>query len=231
MPGEAPDENGDGPPSEYVEGDLDADFFQTPYGLFGAGRAGAPRRPFGQGIEPLRLRVEAGRRGRARARRGPVRSLLLDREPPRRGPRRARDQDVSPRRARGGRRPARHSARARDARPPSRDRHRRRRGERNHLPRAHRPPRDQRRGDRRRGDGVPGRRRDRDGSGAGRGRRPRPHRLAARLLRHAHRHDLARLPMALHLLRGGGELGTRLPRPVGRITCSTRWRRPSRALP
>src|SRR5579883_647838 len=34
MPGEPPDPGGDGPPSEYVEGDLDADFFQTPYGLF-----------------------------------------------------------------------------------------------------------------------------------------------------------------------------------------------------
>jgi radical SAM superfamily enzyme YgiQ (UPF0313 family) len=34
MPGEAPDANGDGPPAEYAEGDLDGDFFQTPYGLF-----------------------------------------------------------------------------------------------------------------------------------------------------------------------------------------------------
>jgi anaerobic magnesium-protoporphyrin IX monomethyl ester cyclase len=34
MPGQAPDANGDGAPAEYVEGDLDADFFQTPYGLF-----------------------------------------------------------------------------------------------------------------------------------------------------------------------------------------------------
>jgi anaerobic magnesium-protoporphyrin IX monomethyl ester cyclase len=33
MPGEAPDAN-DGPPAEYAEGDLDGDFFQTPYGLF-----------------------------------------------------------------------------------------------------------------------------------------------------------------------------------------------------
>ncbi|MDP9034365.1 MAG: radical SAM protein [Myxococcota bacterium] len=36
-PGESPDLNGDGPPAEYVEGDLDADFFQTPYGLFALG--------------------------------------------------------------------------------------------------------------------------------------------------------------------------------------------------
>jgi anaerobic magnesium-protoporphyrin IX monomethyl ester cyclase len=34
MPGESPDASGDGPPSEYAEGDLDGDFFQTPYGLF-----------------------------------------------------------------------------------------------------------------------------------------------------------------------------------------------------
>src|SRR5580693_4777365 len=29
--------NGDGPPAEYMEGDLDGDFFQTPYGLFALG--------------------------------------------------------------------------------------------------------------------------------------------------------------------------------------------------
>jgi len=34
VPGHPPDASGDGPPAEYVEGDLDADFFQTPYGLF-----------------------------------------------------------------------------------------------------------------------------------------------------------------------------------------------------
>ena len=37
MPGDPPDSNGDGPPAEYAEGDLDADFFQTPYGLFALG--------------------------------------------------------------------------------------------------------------------------------------------------------------------------------------------------
>jgi anaerobic magnesium-protoporphyrin IX monomethyl ester cyclase len=36
-PGEAPDANGDGPPAGYREGDLDADFHQTPYGLFSLG--------------------------------------------------------------------------------------------------------------------------------------------------------------------------------------------------
>jgi anaerobic magnesium-protoporphyrin IX monomethyl ester cyclase len=37
MPGEPPDVGGDGPPNEYAEGDLDSDFFQTPYGLFALG--------------------------------------------------------------------------------------------------------------------------------------------------------------------------------------------------
>jgi anaerobic magnesium-protoporphyrin IX monomethyl ester cyclase len=35
--GEPPDVGGDGPPAEYAEGDLDGDFFQTPYGLFALG--------------------------------------------------------------------------------------------------------------------------------------------------------------------------------------------------
>jgi radical SAM superfamily enzyme YgiQ (UPF0313 family) len=37
LPGEAPDPLGDGPPTEYAQGDLDGDFFQTPYGLFALG--------------------------------------------------------------------------------------------------------------------------------------------------------------------------------------------------
>jgi len=37
MPGEPVDSRGDGPPAEYAEGDLDGDFFQTPYGLFALG--------------------------------------------------------------------------------------------------------------------------------------------------------------------------------------------------
>ncbi len=36
-PGEPPDAHGEGPPSEYMDGDLDGDFFQTPYGLFALG--------------------------------------------------------------------------------------------------------------------------------------------------------------------------------------------------
>jgi len=36
-PGEAAATDGEGPPSEYAEGDLDGDFFQTPYGLFTLG--------------------------------------------------------------------------------------------------------------------------------------------------------------------------------------------------
>jgi radical SAM superfamily enzyme YgiQ (UPF0313 family) len=35
--GEAPDLAGDGPPAEYRQGDLDPDFYQTPYGLFSLG--------------------------------------------------------------------------------------------------------------------------------------------------------------------------------------------------
>lgn len=34
---EEPDDRGDGPPAEYADGDLDGDFFQTPYGLFALG--------------------------------------------------------------------------------------------------------------------------------------------------------------------------------------------------
>ncbi|HEY8041675.1 MAG TPA: radical SAM protein, partial [Polyangiaceae bacterium] len=37
MPGHPPDVSGDGPPGEYAEGDLDSDFYQTPYGLFALG--------------------------------------------------------------------------------------------------------------------------------------------------------------------------------------------------
>ncbi len=37
LPGEAPDIGGEGPPTEYSAGDLDADFFQTPYGLLALG--------------------------------------------------------------------------------------------------------------------------------------------------------------------------------------------------
>ena len=36
-PGESADAHGDGPPTGYREGDLDADFYQTPYGLFALG--------------------------------------------------------------------------------------------------------------------------------------------------------------------------------------------------
>jgi radical SAM superfamily enzyme YgiQ (UPF0313 family) len=37
VPGESPDASGDGPPRDFREGDLDADFYQTPYGLFALG--------------------------------------------------------------------------------------------------------------------------------------------------------------------------------------------------
>jgi anaerobic magnesium-protoporphyrin IX monomethyl ester cyclase len=35
--GEPPPPRGEGPPEEYREGDLDPDFYQTPYGLFSLG--------------------------------------------------------------------------------------------------------------------------------------------------------------------------------------------------
>lgn len=36
-PGEAPPPSGEGPPAEHADGDLDSDFYQTPYGLFSLG--------------------------------------------------------------------------------------------------------------------------------------------------------------------------------------------------
>lgn len=51
-PGEAPDASGDGPPAEYREGDLDADFYQTPYGLFALG---AVARRAGHQVKVLNL--------------------------------------------------------------------------------------------------------------------------------------------------------------------------------
>ena len=52
LPGEAPDLRGDGPPKDYREGDLDADFFQTPYGLFSLG---AQAERAGHGVKVLNL--------------------------------------------------------------------------------------------------------------------------------------------------------------------------------
>jgi anaerobic magnesium-protoporphyrin IX monomethyl ester cyclase len=37
LAGQAPDPNGEGPPADFRPGDLDADFYQTPYGLFSLG--------------------------------------------------------------------------------------------------------------------------------------------------------------------------------------------------
>jgi radical SAM superfamily enzyme YgiQ (UPF0313 family) len=51
-PGALPDASGDGPPSEYCEGDLDGDFFQTPYGLF---TLGAEARRAGHQVKVLNL--------------------------------------------------------------------------------------------------------------------------------------------------------------------------------
>ncbi len=52
LPGTPPDASGDGPPSEYCEGDLDGDFFQTPYGLF---TLGAQARRAGHEVKVLNL--------------------------------------------------------------------------------------------------------------------------------------------------------------------------------
>ena len=87
--GEAPDADGDGPPADYREGDLDADFYQTPYGLFALG-AQAIRA--GHQVKVLNLSafawtpVEEVARG---ARRRRLRHVVLDGEPARRGARRA----------------------------------------------------------------------------------------------------------------------------------------------
>jgi anaerobic magnesium-protoporphyrin IX monomethyl ester cyclase len=59
MHGEAPDAGGDGPPSEYRDGDLDADFFQTPYGLF---VLGAQALRAGHQVKVLNLSAFAWRR-------------------------------------------------------------------------------------------------------------------------------------------------------------------------
>lgn len=51
-PGAPPDRTGDGPPADYQPGDLDADFFQTPYGLFSLG---AQARRAGHQVKVLNL--------------------------------------------------------------------------------------------------------------------------------------------------------------------------------
>ena len=100
------------------------------------------------------------------------------------------------------------------------------------LPRARRTPRVAKATHGDRGDG-----RIRDGDRSSRGperenrRRSRHARLAARLLRHAHPDDVARLPVGVHVLRRRDHLGPRLSRALGRATCSTRWRASSKRLP
>ena len=86
-----------GPPAEYREGDLDADFFQTPYGLFALGAQALRAGHQVKVINLSGLRVDARRGGPARARRRPLRHVVLDREPPRRGARRARRSSASTR--------------------------------------------------------------------------------------------------------------------------------------
>lgn len=59
MPGEPADIGGEGPPNEYAEGDLDADFHQTPYGLFSLG---AQALRAGHQVKVLNLSAFAWRR-------------------------------------------------------------------------------------------------------------------------------------------------------------------------
>src|SRR3954462_15638340 len=48
--GQAPIGPPEGPPHDYREGDLDADFYQTPYGLFALGAQGIRAGPPGKGL-------------------------------------------------------------------------------------------------------------------------------------------------------------------------------------
>ena len=73
-----------GPPSDYQEGDLDADFFQTPYGLLSLGAQALRAGHQVKVLQPLGLRLEPRRRGGGGARRGRVRAVVLDGEPTRR---------------------------------------------------------------------------------------------------------------------------------------------------
>ena len=167
---------------------------------------------------------------RARGRR--LRHVVLDGQPARRGARRPGDQAGPSARERRRRRAARHAARPRDARASSR--HRRR------VASARASSRSSISLDRLgRGEGMEGiaghgvsRRRAASSWARAPGPRgARRARVAARLLRYAHRDDVARLPLALHVLRRGGQLGARLPRRSRCRTCSTRSRRPSARLP
>ncbi len=178
-----------------------------------ARRAGAPGGAPGQGHQPLGVPLGARRGGPRRARRRPLRHVLLDGEPPRRRARRARASSACHPDAHivvG--RPARHAAGARDARSPPRrstpsrwarasgtfleliDRlaagpahHGHRRARRTATARRRRLRRARPRARRHRGPRHPG--------------------VAARLLRHAHRDDLARLPL--------GAAPSAAPRPPG----------------
>src|SRR6201992_1582981 len=58
-PGEAPEPAGDGPPEGYRKGDLDADFHQTPYGLFSLG---AQAMRAGHAVKVLNLSAFSWRR-------------------------------------------------------------------------------------------------------------------------------------------------------------------------
>ena len=209
----------DGPPAEYVEGDLDADFYQTPYGLFALGaqalRAGHQVKVMNLSAFPW-TRV----RGGARARSTPTSTAC-------RAGRRTAAAWRSSRSEIKRLHPSAHVvvggphatplAREMLAHHPDIDTVCIGESELTFLE-LRRPPRSGARATAgiagtayRAGDRVevgPERRRIEDLDAP---------RVAARLLRHPHRDDLARLPLALHLLRRGDELGAGLPRAVGAL--------------
>ncbi len=103
----------EGPPDGYRPGDLDADFYQTPYGLFSLG-AQAIRA--GHDVKVVNLssyRVAARRGDHRAARRAALGNVVLDGEPPRRAHGGRAHQAEAPEGARRRRRPARDAAPAR----------------------------------------------------------------------------------------------------------------------
>jgi anaerobic magnesium-protoporphyrin IX monomethyl ester cyclase len=201
-------------PGRVCDGDLDGDFFQTPYGLFAIGaqalRAGHQVKVFNLSGLPWRKVEESFARSTPTStgcRAGRPIAEVWRSSPG--------DQALPPARARGRRRSSRDAVCARDA-PASRPhRHRRDRRERAHISRASRPPAEARVARRDPGHGL-----SRRLAGAARSGAPAIEDLdslssAARLVRHAHRDDFARLRVAVHVLRRRSELGARVSRPVG----------------
>ena len=220
----APDEpqsayGDDGPPPDYKDGDLDADFYQTPYGLFSLGaqaiRAGHQVKVFNLSSYPWTKR-RGGHRAARRRRSAACRA----------GPRTAAACASSPRSSSAATRSAHVVVGGPHATPLGPEllahyaarRHGLRRRERRHVPRARRPPRA--RASRTRG--IAGTvYRDGDDVVEAPERKPiadlddlaSPHDV----LRHAHPDDVARLPVDVHVLRRRDHVGPRLPRQLGRV--------------